>query len=153
MTICGLEPGDHVFLGRLVAEMYWRIDHGGGETLTELWTEDGEMWSGGKLHGAGHEAIAEFGRTRLPEGSARHTVANLRFEADGPDRAKGTIYEVVYFAHPQREGPGATLPLLVGDLEFHFARRGDGWLISKADFLQVLGRREESRQLAQAATD
>jgi hypothetical protein len=142
-----VSDADHVTLSRLVEECLWRVDHGLGNTVHELFTDDGEIWFEGKLFCRGHEALRAWGDRRLDPETVRHTAVNLRFESDGPDGATGGGVEVVYFASERRFGPEATLPLMVGEWDFRFVRTDAGWRYRRVDFHVMFDRRENPREL------
>jgi hypothetical protein len=146
--LAGLTALDHLTLQRLVFESLWRVDHGQGDTVYELWADDGEIWYDGKLFCSGIDAIKEWGQHRLPPDSIRHVAGNLRFDADGPDAAVGTGVEFVFHAESQREGPEATLPLMVGDWEFRFARTAAGWRFQRINFQRRFDRRVNPGELS-----
>lgn len=138
---------DHVALSRLVEECLWRVDHGLGNTVHELYTDDGEIWFEGKLFCAGREALRAWGDQRLDPETIRHTAVNLRFESDGPEGAKGTGIEVVYFALERRDGPEATVPLTVGERDYRFVRTDAEWRFRYVDFHVMFDRREDPGEL------
>jgi hypothetical protein len=139
----GVTAADHVTLSRLLVENMWRVDHGAGDRVHELYAEDGEIRYEGKVFCKGHDAIKEWGRNRRDPDVVRHTITNLRFEADGPDQVKGTGTVVVYLAAERRSGRDATLPLLVGEC-FLWCRRTElGWLFTASDFHVMFDRRAD----------
>jgi hypothetical protein len=144
MAVTELSDLDHVALSRIVVESVWRVDHGLGHTVYELFTEDGEIWYEGKLFCAGHDAIREWGNQRLDPKTIRHTAVNFRFEADGPDpdRAKGTGVEVVYYAAEKQLGPEATLPLMIGEWDFRCVRSEQRWRFAYINYHVMFDRRE-----------
>jgi SnoaL-like domain len=133
---------DHVALSRLSTECVWRVDHGLGTTVYELFTEDGEIWYEGELFCAGHDALKEWGKQRLDPESIRHTGTNFRFLEDGPDGAKGTGVEIVYYAAENRNGPEAALPLMIGEWDFRCVRTEQGWRFSYINYHVMFDRRE-----------
>jgi hypothetical protein len=143
----GLSALDHVALSRLLVENMWRVDHGQGDRVHELYTDDGEIRYEGKPFCKGHSAIKEWGRSRRDPDTVRHTVTNLRFEADGTDHVDGTGTVVVYLAGEQRLGREATLPLLVGECQLRYVRTDRGWRFSWSDFHVMFDRREEPPHL------
>jgi hypothetical protein len=143
MILNGLSDLDHVALSRAHLEMLWRIDHGLGDAVYQMFTEDGEIWSEQKLFCKGHAAIKKWGDNRLDPETIRHTAVNYRFEADGPDAAKGTGVQIVYHAPEQRYGPEATVPLLVGEWTCRAVRTSEGWRFTSIDFHRMFDRREQ----------
>jgi hypothetical protein len=147
MTGDGLTVEDQQEMHNLVIETLWRVDHGQGEACHELWVDDGEIWYEGKRFCKGREELKEWGRQRLPPESVRHLATNLRFEADGTDAATGTGVEIVFYAPERRNGPEATLPSLVGEWSFRFARTAEGWRFSYINFDRLFDRREQPDDL------
>jgi hypothetical protein len=126
---------DHVRLERLALEVNWRVDIGAAETLTELFTEDGTLNTLGEPV-AGHDALRAWGRamdTDSPIAGVRHVLTNLRFTADGPDRAVGTLYVTAYLPGAP-DGRAATLPFAIGQCTDHYVRTPDGWRIESRVF-------------------
>jgi SnoaL-like domain len=146
-TLNGLSDLEHVALSRLVVETLWRIDHGHGSTVHELFTEDGEIRFHGELVCAGRAGIEAWGDQRMDPDTIRHTAVNLRFEADGPDAAKGSGVEVVYHAPERRFGPEATLPLMVGEWTMRCVRTEAGWRLRSIDFRRMFDRRSDPAEL------
>jgi hypothetical protein len=144
----GLTVSDLLDLERLVIESLWRVDHGKAETVYELYTEDGEMWYDGQLFCKGHEAIKEWGSHRYDPRSIRHLAMNLRFDADGPDRAVGSGVEMSFHAEGDvYYGPAATLPQLVGEWDFEFVRTDAGWRFACIKYDKLFDRRESPPDL------
>lgn len=147
MGLNGLSDLDHVALTRIVVETVWRVDHGLGHTMYEIFTEDGEIWYEGKLFCAGRDAIREWGHRRLDPETVRHVATNVRFVADGPNRANGTGVEIVYHAAEKRLGPEATLPLMLGEWTFRCVRTDAGWRFSYINYHVMFDRREQPPEL------
>jgi hypothetical protein len=143
----GLSDLDHVALSRLITEAVWRVDHGFGDSVHELYVEDGELRYEGKVFAHGHDAIKEWGNDRREPSTSRHTALNLRFEADGPDRAKGTAVMVVYVALEERFGPEVTKPHQIGEADLWCLRTDDGWRFTSTDFHVMFDRREDPGDL------
>jgi hypothetical protein len=125
-----VDDTDHVQLQRLAIELSWRLDNGLGWTIPELFTEDGSIATLGEPV-VGHEALGAWGRMmdsdESPIPGVRHVLTNLRFTADGPDRATGTVYVTAYLAGAP-EGM-ATLPFAMGVCTDHYLRTEDGWKV------------------------
>src|SRR3981081_751574 len=87
---------DYLQLAQLVTEIAWRIDHGQADTVHELFVDEGEM-SLGQTILRGREEIRQGGRKRaVATYRTRHVSTNMRFIADGDDRAEGTTVITQY---------------------------------------------------------
>ena len=137
---------DYIAISRVVTECVWRVDHGEGNTVYELYTDDGEIWFEGQQFSVGKAAIREWGNNRLDPSTIRHLVLNQRFVSDGPDRAVGTTVEVVFHSE-KHNGADTTLPLMVGEMDWRFVRTAAGWRISRCDFRRIFDRREVLEEL------
>jgi hypothetical protein len=140
VTEDGLTDADHQALSRLVVESLWRVDHDQGGTVHELFTDDGEIWYEGELFCSGRDAIKAWGLQRLE--SIRHLAANIRFEADGADRAVGGAVEIVFFDNTPERELGTTLPLTVGEWSFRCVKTADGWRFASIDARRLFDRRD-----------
>jgi hypothetical protein len=111
----------------LTNEHAWRLDHGGADTLHELYTLDGALLNLPPRDLIGKDALREWGigRAKLPRVS-RHIETNHRLFWDG-QTLRGTLCVCVY----RCEKPPATEtnPLMVGDYEDEYAQEGGRWLI------------------------
>lgn len=143
LTVC-----DQFALHDLVNEIVWRTDHGQAGTTWELWTEDGELWFDGAPFRRGHSELREWGMTRIAPDRIRHVVLNLRLLAQGADAATGSGVEVVFYAPQRRNGPETTLPLLVGEWDFRFARAAARWRFARIHFRRLFDRNENPAALA-----
>jgi hypothetical protein len=138
----GLADADHLALARLVTEAVWRVDHGLGHTTHDLYLEDAEVYFDGVLMMSGRADLEAWGKER--PGHIRHVAANLRFEADGPDRAKGSGIEIPFFDPSQTEGLPTTIPQAVNEWTFKCARTPDGWRFSRIDVQRLFARPDEA---------
>jgi hypothetical protein len=128
LILNGLSESDHQALHRLVIELAWRIDHHKGHTIHELFTEDAEMGELGapfRMHVVGRAEIEAWGKERLDR--AAHVYTNLRFEADGADRAVGNAFLTVYWDPTIDVGLGITTPRMVGEITYRCVRTEEGW--------------------------
>jgi hypothetical protein len=134
---------DHLELTQLVTEIAWRIDHGKADTVHELFVDESEM-SLGQTILRGRQQIREWGRQRADATyRTRHVSTNMRFIADGDDRAEGTTLITQYM--DQGDGPGTTVPSAVGEDHDRFARTNQGWRFVSRSF-DLLFVRQDSRQ-------
>ncbi len=118
---------DHVALERLVTEVTWRIDHGRAESISELFVSEGIM-DLGETRLQGREAIHPWGillQTDNTYPGIRHVSTNMRFVLEGNDKARGTCLVTAYV--DEADGPGSTLPLVVGEDHDTFVRTEEGW--------------------------
>lgn len=125
---------DHVQLERLALELSWRVDTSTAASIPELFTADGTLNTLGDPV-VGHDALRAWGElmdTDSPIAGVRHVLTNLRFTADGPDRATGTLYVTAYL--PGAPEGQATLPLVMGQRTDQYVRTPDGWKIESRVF-------------------
>jgi hypothetical protein len=123
---------DHLQLTQLVTEIAWRTDHGKADTVHELFVDEGEM-SLGQTILRGREEIREWGRKRAAATDVtRHVSTNMRFIADGDDRAEGTTVITQYM--DKGDGPGTTVPAAVGEDHDRFVRTDQGWRLVSRSF-------------------
>ena len=125
---------DHVRLERLALELNWRVDTGTATTIPELFTDDGTLNTLGDPV-VGHDALRAWGGmmdTDSPIAGVHHVLSNLRFTADGPDRATGTLYVTAYL--PGAADGQATLPFAMGQCTDRYVRTTDGWRIESRVF-------------------
>lgn len=111
----------------LTAEHAYRLDHGGADTLHELYTADGELLGLPPRDLVGRDAIAAWGaeRVRLPRIS-RHVETNHRlwWSEEG---LRGTLYASVF--RSETTEATETAPLMVGDYEDLYAEEDGQWRI------------------------
>jgi hypothetical protein len=131
---------DHLALARLVTEIAWRIDHGKADTVHELFVHEGEM-DLGQTSLKGREKIREWGRERVKATyTTRHACMNMRFIADGDDRAEGTTLLIQYL--DEGDGRGTTLPRAIGEDRDRFMRTEQGWRFVSRSFEQFFVRHD-----------
>jgi hypothetical protein len=151
-----LAPEDHVALEHLLIELLWRVDHGERDRIHELYVEDCEvveyeMSADGPrylikqkgMSATGPEIVNEASRSAVPDPGVDvrrmlHALTNLRFKADGPDRAVGHAI-VIGFNDPDHEYVGTSLPRLVGEYEVTCVRTGGGWQFAKVAVHKAFG--------------
>src|SRR5512138_1037831 len=116
---------DHVQLERLVTEAAWRVDDGRSDTLSELFTPDGELVLGGTRY-RGRDAIRDWGR-KLEEARTyrliRHVASNMRFTVIDANTAEGVTVLTVYMDDEK----GSSVPWVVGEDHDRFSRTEEGW--------------------------
>lgn len=127
---------DHVQLERLHLELSWRIDRGIGDTITELFTADGEINTLGDPI-VGHDALRAWGAALAGDDSpirgVRHVHTNMRFTTDGPDTATGTAYVTAYL--PDAPEGRDTLPFTMGHVTDRYQRTANGWRFQSRVFV------------------
>lgn len=121
----------------LTHEHAWRLDHGGADTLHELYAEEGALLGLPPADLIGREAIRAWGaaRVKLPRVS-RHVETNHRLEwRDG--MLHGTLYASVYRDEQPAAAHGGlgadTTPLMVGDYLDTYVLRDGQWLIARRE--------------------
>ncbi|MEV6374086.1 nuclear transport factor 2 family protein [Micromonospora musae] len=121
-----VSESDYLQLARLQVELPWRIDHGQCSRVHELFTDDGRLSVGVDL--VGRQAILDWGREwdeKQPMPGLIHLASNQRFVYDGPDQAKGTVFQTAYLVND--DGHAATVPFAVGEDQDTFVRTPNGW--------------------------
>lgn len=119
---------DHLELTRLVVEMAWRIDHGASDSVHELFVEEGVL-DLGPAKVEGRLAIRDWGRERRTVSyTTRHVLSNMRFVADGSERAVGSSTQTVFLSDGTEANP--TMPLAVSEYHDRFVRTDQGWRFS-----------------------
>lgn len=110
----------------LNAEFAYRIDHGQGDTVAELFTADGCYGRSTGERSAGRDAIRRAYGLRAAQGprTARHLFTNLRLQHQAPDLVHGTTI-LLLFAE-DGPPPRTAQPLVVADYEDIYALEADG---------------------------
>lgn len=135
-----VSDADHLQLTRLVTEISWRIDHDEAATVHELFAEDGTLEIGESTL-SGHDEIGDWGRRLAqenPYAGIRHVCTNMRFVADGEDRAVGTSILTAYL--DQGQAGAATLPFVVGEDNDRFVRTEAGWRFASRSWVPLFER-------------
>lgn len=145
MDIYGLSDADHLALGRLVTESVWRVDHGLGHTTHELFVDDAQVYFDGVLMMDGVDDLRAWGAERPQH--IRHLAVNLRFVADGEDRAKGTGIEIPFVdRHHTGEGLPTSVPEAVSEWTWEFVRTPEGWRFKRIDVDKLFARPGEGNK-------
>lgn len=131
LTISGVTISVSVQIQQLISEFAYRIDLMGGDTVAELFAEDGYYEADGK-RSTGRKAIREAYELRSARGprQSRHLFTNLRVVGtDGSTYCATTI--MLLFA---RDGYGihAAEPLLVADIEDVYQMDQNGEIVIKS---------------------
>jgi hypothetical protein len=117
-----LTPDERFAVEDLLTEFAWRVDHGEGTTLHELFVEDGVIETPQfRLDGAA--AIRERFTARAADTSrvSRHYWSNLRLSrTDEGVSAITNALTIINLA-------GASLELISGSSHDLIVRRGEGW--------------------------
>jgi uncharacterized protein (TIGR02246 family) len=107
----------------------WLLDHGRGEEIIDLYTDDGVMAGVGPER-VGRAGILEYARARKPSRTARHVCTNLRLRAVDPDHVTGTFIITLYRSDdcPPRDAT----PIALADIDDEYLRCDDGrWRIAR----------------------
>ena len=115
-----------VAIEALNAEFAYRIDHGLGDTVAELFTTDGVYGRSTGERSVGRDAIRQAYSLRAVQGprTARHLFTNLRLSHEAPDLVHGTTI-LLLFAE-DGSPPGTAQPLVVADYEDSYTLEADG---------------------------
>jgi 3-phenylpropionate/cinnamic acid dioxygenase small subunit len=135
-----VSEADHQQLSRLLIEHVWRVDNGRADTVYELYTEDAEVEVGTAML-RGRQAIHKWGKQLVespPWRTIRHVCGNMRFVADGPDRAIGTSVLTVFMV--LRNETAVTLPFSVGEDHDRFVRTEQGWRLKSRRWVELFAR-------------
>ncbi len=110
----------------LNAEFAYRIDHGLGDTVAELFTADGSYGRSTGERSVGRDAIRQAYGLRAAQGprTARHLFTNLRLQYPAPGLAHGTTV-LLLFAEDGLP-PRTAQPLVVSDYEDVYVLEADG---------------------------
>lgn len=127
----GVGPEDWTRLAALCAEYCWRVDNHQSAALPALFTADA-VWEAPGVRMQGAEALAAGWadhQARAATRLSRHMMANMRFTADGPGRARGVVGFTVYAGTEGVVAP--PVPLLVGEHHDRYERQASGeWLFA-----------------------
>ena len=118
-------------LEALNVELWYRVDHQGGEGVAELFTEDG-IYSVPGGRNVGRAAIAESYLRRAARGPrlSRHVHSNLRVTIESADRARG-VSVLTLWARDGEAPMALVLPVSVSDVVDDYVRGEDGtWRIA-----------------------
>lgn len=123
----------------LISEFSWRIDHGNGFGVEELFTADGVYALGSAAKANGRDEIAEFYRRRRAAGprTSRHLFSNLHFTSVSDDRAEATCVLTLHAA----DGipPLPLSPVMVADYRDEYVWDGTAWLFGRREIEVVFG--------------
>ncbi len=115
----------------LNTELWYLVDHHGGEGVAELFCADGAYSIPGGRN-VGRAAIAESYVLRAARGPrlSRHVHSNLRLTIESPGRARG-VSMLTLWARDGEPPMALTLPVSVSDVHDEYVRGGDGrWRIA-----------------------
>lgn len=99
-------------LEALITEHAYRLDMNCSEDLAELYTEDGRLLAP-NFTCEGPEAINAYGRERAAARNrrVRHVCTNFRFWEDGPDRARGLCFILLFRSNGPELSPAEPIAL------------------------------------------
>ena len=118
-----------------------------GDLYAAVFTEDAELYSGGRLMVKGREALHATGvndRKRFNAGAAegersfgalRHVITNSVIDLTGDTTAKGLCYVMTVVVRP---GGGPEI-LSLGRYEDEYRKVDGEWLIAKRDIVMEMG--------------
>jgi hypothetical protein len=134
-----VSDADHLELERLVTEAAWRVDEGKSDTLSELFTEDGELVMGPATSYKGRDAIREWGR-KLEEARTyrciRHVAGNMRFALVDDKTVEGVTVLTVFMD----DAKSSSVPWVVGEDHDRFVRTEHGWRFKSRRWNQLFSR-------------
>ena len=73
----------------------WLLDHGRGEEIADLYTEDGVMLGVGPDR-VGREGVLAYARARKPNRTARHVCMNIRITKTDEEHMAGAFMIALY---------------------------------------------------------
>jgi len=129
---------DEAALLRLCVSFAERIDGGHAASVTELFTPDGVLVSGGERVSGATALRERFTRRERETGLVtRHLITNASFAIQEPERASGRMLMTVFRRHDG--DTGMALPR-VADVEDVYMRGVDGrWRIAQRRIEKVFG--------------
>jgi hypothetical protein len=127
-------------LHHLVMEFAAELDHNNGQTIDELYTEDGLLYMGARPI-EGRAAILGFYKERLARlaveqkdgvRTSRHVFTNVRVRLDAEDRATVDFISVQYAGEGKPPIMGLTAPTSVADCKMLCRLEADGaWRVAQ----------------------
>ncbi len=91
-----LTADDKLEIMELAARYNFTIDRHQPEAWADVFTDDGELWSDGKLRGAGRAALEDYMRASAKRGlNTRHFTSNAVIDGDG-DQATLRMYVMAW---------------------------------------------------------
>jgi hypothetical protein len=126
-----LSDSDYIALTRLVNEMFWCIDHE-NDRIPDFYTDDAVLVEGPPLDEVweGREKVVAWAKAR-PQW-AQHVISNIRFAADGPERAVGNCTLTAFVDDPELGHKGSSIPGAVVNIDFRAVRTPEGWRFNYA---------------------
>lgn len=129
-----LTHDDRAAITHLIAEFAWRIDHGDGHGVEDLFTDDGAyVLFGWPLEG--RDSIKGFYDDRRSRGprTSRHVYDNVRI-TDGPDDRTAHVSSILTLHAADGEPPLPLSLLMVADYLDTLHRDDDGtWRFRRRD--------------------
>ncbi len=124
-----IAPAIRAEIEELVYAHAWLLDHGRGEEIADLYTDDGVMLGvGPERHG--REGILGYARARKPSRTARHVCTNLRLESLDEGRIAGAFIITLY--RSDDTPPLDATPVAVADINDEYRLCSDGrWRIAR----------------------
>ncbi|WP_197493326.1 nuclear transport factor 2 family protein [Woeseia oceani] len=136
-----LNSATRVALEDLLTEFAWRVDHGHGDRVHELFIEVGSISAPGLTLNSRNEIASAFGQRAADANRvSRHLWSNPRFEELDSHRVR-VVTVVQTFFHTMQEGEQTPVPnnnFVVGDSTDVIRRDDDGCWRFESRQLQVL---------------
>lgn len=109
-----VDPAVITAIGALLTEFCWRVDHGEGRRVADLFTQDGSVTSP-HFHEVGREEIGALYQSRADAGGrlTRHFWSNLRVTPAGEGRFGATSYTMTAVGAPPAPVTGGDLVLAI----------------------------------------
>ena len=113
----------------LLTDLWFDIDHHGGEHAHHFFTADAELrFSGALFTGAEQIAAVYAGRRARGPRVSRHLITNLRLDDVQAESVDATSSLLLFGDDGVAPRP-TTTPAMVGDVTDELVRRAGGWLI------------------------
>ena len=117
-----LTAEDKLEIMELAARYNFAIDRRLAEEWADVFTEDGELWGGGKLRAAGRAGLEEHMRTAAKTGeSIRHWTSNTVIDGEG-DKATLQMYVMAW-----NITGGGMVPYVMGDYDDTLVKVNGRW--------------------------
>lgn len=129
-----LTAEDKVEIMELTARYNFAIDRRDPESLADVFTEDGELWSGGNLRGSGRKALADYMRASARNHPIRHFTSNTMIEGDG-DHATLRMYVMAW-----NIANGGMVPYVLGEYDDVLLKVNGKWKFKLRRVTPVAGK-------------
>lgn len=131
-----LAAEDHAALAALVAELAWRQDHRDVDGLFELFAADPQISTSAGSYNGSADVRGWCDRLATLTSVTRHACSNLRFAAEGPGEASGTVLVTAY-RHVEGTAE-STLPFVVAEYADRYTRTDAGWRLRSRSVHRIL---------------